>query len=231
MKLTLTLTANAGVLLRFGENGPVYGVDALPDTKVSDFSTLSAEQIETTFSLLDETPPTALLTTHDHDDHYSRKLLDKAAERYTGCRVITPWAEPEKKGRIYIINDQTITAIPLPHRLAPDVPECDNYAFVIETGGKSVFLPGDAEPFGEEMTELAQSFHPDAAVLPFVWAILPRCRRVLDILAPKAAAFMHLPFEEEDSRGYNHVTNQAARLYYPSSVVLNKHLQRVEFEL
>lgn len=231
MKLTLTLTANAGVLLRCGENGPLYGVDALHDTKVPEFSCLSAEQIGTTFSLLDKTPPAALLTTHDHGDHYSRKLLDKAAERYPDCRIITPWAAPEKKGKIYTVNDQTVTAIPLPHRYVPGISESDNYGFVIEADGKSLFLPGDAEPFGEEMTELARDFHPDAAVLPFVWAILPRCRRVLDVLAPKATAFVHLPFEEDDSRGYNHAALLVAGCCYPSAAVLNKHLQTAVFEL
>lgn len=231
MKLTLTLTANAGVLLRFGENGPLYGVDALHDTKVTDFSCLSPEQTENIFSLLDRTPPAALLTTHDHDDHFSRKLLDKAAERYPDCRIISPWEEPEKKGKIYTVNDLTVTAILLPHRAAPDIPACDNYGFVMEADGKSVFLPGDAEPFGEEMTELAQNFHPDAAILPFVWMMLPRCRRVLDILAPKAAAFVHLPFEEDDSRGYNRAARLVARHCYPSAAVLNRHLQTAEFEL
>ena len=231
MKLSLTLTANAGVLLALGEDGPVFGIDALHDTKTPEFSCLSPEQTENVFALLDKTPPNVLLTTHDHADHYSRKLLEKAAARYNGCQLISPWAEAGKKGKIYTINGHTVTALPLAHRAAPRYPESDNYGFVIEVGGKTAFHPGDAEPLSEEMLKLAQSFHPDAAILPFLWVTLPRCRKVLDILAPKEIAFVHLPFEEEDVGGYNRAALSAASRFYPAAVVLNKHLQTVTFEV
>lgn len=230
MKLSLTLTANAGVILRFGEKGSVYGIDALHDTKGTEFSCLSPEQTENVFSLLDKTPPDALLTTHDHPDHYSAELLRKAAERYSACRIINPWSEPGNKYKIYTLNGNTVTAIPLPHRFAPRYPGSGNYGFVIDTAGKRVFIPGDAEPCSEEMTELARSFHPDAAILPFLWVTLPRCRRVLDSLAPRYAAFVHLPFEEEDTFGYNQATRAKTGQLNPDYAVLNKHLQTAVFE-
>lgn len=231
MNLRLTLTANAGIILNFGENGPVYGIDALHDTKGLEFSCLSPEQIENTFSLLDKTPPTALLTTHNHVDHCSLSLLDEAAERYSGCQIIKPWAEPGNKYKMYTKNGNTIAAIPLPHRYAPHYPESDNYGLALNIDGKTVFTPGDAEPLSEEMTKLAQSFHPDAAILPFLWVTLSRCRKVLDILAPKKIAFMHLPFEEQDTCRYNHMALAESKRFYPDSVVLNKHLQTAIFEL
>lgn len=231
MKLSLTLTANAGVLLRFGENGPVYGIDALHNTKTPEFSCLSPEQTENVFSLLDKTPPCALLITHDHADHYSPELLEKAAERYKDCRIVKPWAEPGEKNKIYTINSQTVTAISLPHRFAPPIPESDNYGFVISADGKTVFLPGDAEPLSGEMQELVRSFHPDAAILPFLWVTLPRCRRILDALAPKAAAFVHLPFEAEDRYGYARATQKEAGRFFPAAAVLNKPIQTAFFEV
>jgi len=230
MELKLTLTANAGVILNYGEEGPIYGIDALHDTKGLEFSCLSEVQIKNTFDLFDKTAPNALLTTHNHVDHCSLRLLDEAAERY-GCQIIKPWSEPGNRYKMYTKNGNTVAAIPLPHRYAPHYPEADNYGFVIDIGGKTVFTPGDAEPLSEEMTKFAQNFHPDMAILPFLWVTLGRCRKMLDVLAPKNIAFMHLPFEEQDTCGYNHMALAESKRFYPDSVVLNKHMQTAVFEL
>ena len=231
MKLRLTLTANAGVILNFDENSIVYGIDALHDTKTSDYSCLSPQQLTDTFALMDEAVPDALLVTHCHPDHYSAVLFEKAAERYKDCCLIKPWSESEKKNRIYNVSGGKITAIPLAHRFPEQYPGIENYGFIIEVGGKTVFVPGDAEPLSEKMMQLAGAIHPDAAIMPFLWTIFSRFRRVLDTLAPKNTAFLHLPFVGEDSRGYNHTALTAAGRYYPKAAVLNDFMQTVSFDL
>ena len=225
------LTANAGVILAFGENGPVYGIDALHDTKAGEFSSLAGEQIKNTFAFLDRTPPEALLITHDHPDHCSVKLLEQAAGRYPDCRIIRPWAERKNRNIIYTVNGRSIAALSLPHRHAPDYPEADNDGFVMEVEGKTVFAPGDAEPTSGEMRKIVQDFHPDVAVLPFLWVTLSGCRKVLDQLAPKNTVFVHLPFEEEDEYGYNRAALTDSRRFCSASAVLNRHMQTVSFEL
>lgn len=231
MRIKLTLTANAGVILNYGEEGPVYGIDALHDTKGLEFSCLSEEQVANTFALLDKKPPDALLTTHKHPDHYSEPLLEKAGERYPDCHIIKPWSVPDNKCKMYIKNGDTLAAIPLPHRFAPHYPDADNYGFVINVGDKTVFTAGDAEPTTEEMQSFARDFHPDIAILPFLWVTLSKCRRILDRLAPKYLVLVHLPFEEEDSCGYNHAALAETKRFYPEAVVLNKHMQSVEFDI
>lgn len=231
MNLRLTLTANAGVILSFGEKGPVYAIDALHDTKTPEFSCLSAEQVTDTFALMDKAEPDALLATHCHPDHYSAGLFEKAAERYKNCRLIKPWSEPEKENRIYNVNGGRITAIPLVHRFAERFPGVENYGFIIEVGWKTVFATGDGEPLSEEMMQLAESLHPDAAIMPFLWTTFSKHRRVLDTFAPKNTVFLHLPFAGEDSHGYNHAALTAAGRYYPKAAVLNTFMQTVCFEL
>lgn len=231
MKLTVTLTGNAGVILNFGENGHVYGVDALHDTKGLEFSCLSPEQIVNTFEYFDRTGLQALLVTHNHVDHCSPALLERAAQRYADCHILEPWKEPGNKYKMYSKNGVTIAAVPLPHRYAPHYPAADNYGFVINIDGKTVFTPGDAEPLSPEMIRFAENFHPDVALLPFLWVTLSRCRKVLDTLAPKNVAFIHLPFEEQDTCGYNHMALAESKRFYPDSVVLNRHMQSVTYEL
>ena len=231
MKLTITLTANAGVFLRFGEKGPKIGIDALHDTKTPEFSCLSPEQVGEIFALLDGDAPDALLVTHDHPDHYSAELSERVMQRYKDCRVIKPWSAPEKEKRSYEVKGAEITALPLPHRFAERFPGVENYAFLIEYAGKSVFVSGDAEPLSDEMLKLSETLRPDAVLLPFLWVTFSKHRRVLDAMAPKNTAFLHLPFPGQDDFGYNSAALKASIRYYPEAAVLNTYLQRVCFEL
>lgn len=230
MKFKATLTANAGVILQLG-NEHIFMIDALHDTPHLEFSSLTPEQVEKVFEYTSSTVPNSILVTHNHADHCDEALFAEAFERYGRCELLVPWAESQKKYRIYSHRDYSVAAIPLPHRYAPHYPEVENYGFVIDVNGKTVFTPGDAEPLTPEMEYIASNVHPDVALLPFLWVTLARCRSMLDRLAPKKLILFHLPFPDHDPSNYNHMTEAAVKRFYPETVIMNSFLQETEFEI
>ena len=229
MDCKVTLTANAGVIVNL--DGTSILIDALHNTFAAEFSSLSEERSNQVLTLCDLTPPTAILISHAHPDHYSASLIDEATLRYPDACVIFPERDFSGKTSMWKLGNITVTSVPLLHRRAPEYPPADNFSFIIRHDNKTLFFPGDAEPTSDEMKVLVSTFHPDVAFLPFIWATLPSCRNVLAALNPKNAVLLHLPFPELDTFGYNKATIQARDRFIPDAVILSSFLQSAEFNI
>lgn len=225
LKCTVTLTANAGIILELP--GAVLLVDALHNKKAMEFSTLDSSSIETLFSRFDVCPPDGILVTHSHIDHYSTALVDEASQRYS-CPVFAPWKDGMCE---YAVNGVSIQPIALSHRKADTGDFGKHFGFIINKDDKTVLIAGDAEPLSDEMTALCASLSPNLAVLPFVWVTLKRHREALDVLNPSALVLNHLPFIYEDTFGYNKAAETQVNARYPGCVILNSFLQTAEFEI
>ena len=227
MKIRITLTANAGVIVN---SDVCFTIDALHSIKSSVFPSLSAEMTEAAFGLLDRTPPAAVLVTHEHADHYSRMLTSAALKRYPGSALIFPASIRAGRGK-YRGEGYSVSWYPLPHAAVSGFEQVPNYGFLVETGGRTVFTPGDADPLARETLETVRGLRPDIALLNFTWAARRSNRQALELLDPGQAVLVHLPFPEADPCGYNAAARLAVREYCPGAVILSGFLQSADFSL
>lgn len=206
--LTLTLTANAGVILEGG--GRVVLVDALHREKVRGFSTLSPRQSEQLLDYFSRRQPDLCLTTHLHPDHYSASLLARARERWPDCVFFGPDAGLTGPGR-FVPAGIPVDAALLPHD-GKEYAHVVNYGYFLTLGDCSILFPGDcATTAASALGALAAGRRVDLAVLNFPWLCLPHARAaVREVISPRAVALVHLPLPEDDLDGFRPAAFRAA---------------------
>ena len=233
LPITLTLSANAGVMLTLDDL--LLWIDVLHDNHAVEleFPSLSEEMTETVFARAEDRPPDLFLVTHDHPDHYSEALAEQAKKAFPACKFILPWKHTPPRPRVYPGRDLTVTAVPLPHRyVSPEkFRTVDHYGLLIRYRSKTIFVPGDADPFSEEIQQLVPRLHPDLVILPFLWITLSSSRQVLDGMSPGGIVLLHLPFPDRDPYGYNHLAVSCRDRFCPQAVILNTFLQSVSLTI
>lgn len=215
MDVTLTLTVNAGLCVELA--GVHIWIDALHDTPIPGFSTMTAGQIDAVLG--GGLPrPDAVICTHCHGDHYSPAPLLRAQTLWPE----TPFFLPERKlprqitlneaEEVYQIGAVTARFLRLPHEkeIYRDVP---HYGVELRAGGRAVLLPADCEVASPALTPLLRGGETDVAVLDFPWLTLPRGRAfVARTLRPAHTAVCHLPLPADDPVGYRAAAEKAAAL-------------------
>lgn len=190
--MTVTLTANAGVILELG--GYRIWVDALHDRKTPPFSTVDGELWQKIRGLH---APDYILYTHCHPDHYSEKLTQEAHALWPRARIIAP--EGKFKGPLSVADGGLkIDFMRLPHE-GEQYKDVLHYGISITAGGKTVLHPGDCALAALELAGRTA----DVLLLDFPWMTTTKGRRFLEAHYPQAEkVLLHLPFAADDRFGY-----------------------------
>lgn len=181
--LTLTRTANAGVLLCM--DGKKILLDGVCGSVPPYLST--PESVKTA---LIQAYPDLVAVTHRHEDHCDPSF-EEGYRRATGRPVIDPSFSDEK----VTVGGVTLHVIPSRHIGKAD---CDHVSFVLE-GSHCVWFLGDASPNQWKSREALP--RPDVLICPYAYASTQASWRMTQSLGAKKIVLLHLPVPEEDPFG------------------------------
>lgn len=202
-EIKVTLSANAGVSIQF-DNCRIW-VDALHEDKQPGFSAVSQALLSQLLEIEAFSAPDYICVTHDHPDHYSRRLVARAMEHWPGAKLCL--AKPIR------INDGKVAMefIQLPHEGA-QYADVVHYGILITVGGKNILIPGDCETASPALAQAVGERQIDLAILNFPWVTLAKGRAFLQQLQPRHILLCHLPFEEDDANGFRESARRNAKL-------------------
>lgn len=234
MKVTLTLSANAGVAISL-ENLCVW-VDALHNHKVNGFSSVSEEQFLKMLNGSDFPVPNAICYTHCHPDHYSGKMTAVAMERFPEAKVFLPEKKLEKQILIdgdacsYAVGNITLEFHRLVHE-GTQYQEVNHYGIVITAEDKHILIAGDCAVANDALKEMAGERCVDLTVLTFPWLTLKKGRAFLEEkLMPRNIVAYHIPFEGDDVFGYRAAALKAANAF-EGVQLLHWPMEKIEIEI
>lgn len=183
LDLTVTRTANAGVLLKMD------GVSILLDGVCEQLS----PYLQTPKALRDmlmESPPDVLAFTHKHKDHYDASYAqfykEKTLRSVYGPESL-PFYELESGIRMSLVETRHIGKADIPH-----------VSYIIE-GNACVWFMGDASPL--VLKKLQDFPKPDLLIAPFAYATTPSAWRYAEDTGARDILILHMPLIENDSEG------------------------------
>lgn len=203
-EIRVTLSANAGVSIQIGKYRIL--VDALHEDQQPGFSAVTPKLITQMPECEAFRKPDYICVTHDHPDHYSRRLVARAMEHWPGAKLCL--AKPIR------INDNgmMLEFIRLPHEGA-QYADVVHYGILISCDGKNILIPGDCEIASPALAQAVGERKIDLAILNFPWITLNKGRAfVTHQIKPKHILVCHLPFEEDDANGFRKSAQHSARL-------------------
>lgn len=234
MKVTVTLSANAGVVIAMG--GYRIWVDALHTEKQPGFSCVDLPLQKRMLQCDAFKNPDLIVCTHCHPDHFSEDLVAAGKKLWPEATVLLPerkYADQvlvSGNEYVYTLGELTLRFIQLPHE-GEQYANCIHYGVLISVKNKHVLLPGDCRTAAIELTKAMQGRNVDLALLNFPWLTLKRgCDFVKGILNPTHVLLYHLPFVSDDSFGYRHAAAKAIEKM-PNSQLLWEPLQSIELEI
>ena len=214
---TATLSANAGLSMTIG--GAKIWIDALNETKVNAFSTVTPKIRKMMQNRNAFRDPDAIVFTHCHPDHFSQELTEEAIRKWTRAELILPESRFEKQtlveGDVFRtrIDDAELCMIKTIHE-GEAYREVPNYAAVISDGSMNVLITADTEVGSASLKgqlEVAGFDRIDIMFVDFPWVTLKRGREVIDgVLKPEHLFIYHLPFEEDDTEGFRKAAAKGA---------------------
>lgn len=205
MRLSVTLSANAGVALHVG--GRRIWVDALHEKKQKGFSTLSPDRLQQMRNHDAFSAPEYLCYTHTHPDHYSQRLTDAARKLWPSCVSLVP---DNSWGAEHCVTsgDLTLRFLKLPHEGA-QYADVSHYGILISCQGRNILIPGDCEVASEALLEAVGNTPIHLMLLDFPWVTLHRGAKFLKANFPNVPKILfHLPFARDDTMGYRSVTER-----------------------
>lgn len=215
MSIKIIYSVNAGICLNIGDVR--IWVDFLHEKKVPPFSTVSKELFEQLLVEESVMNPDLIVFTHIHEDHFSKKMIERAYKRFPDAKIIGPTKEFDnqillKNNREEIdVKGVHISFIRLLHE-GEEYRDVINYGLYIEADGKSILIPADCEVANPDLTEFLNGKNVDVAILDFPWITLKRgYSYVKETMCPKRIVVYHLPLEEEDGDRYAHLLKRALR--------------------
>ena len=222
--LQVTLTANAGVILR-SQNRCIL-IDALHNEQTQDFSSVSDAELGQIEDLLRDKHPDMALATHRHPDHCSEGLIRRFSKLWPDTEFLFP--EDFPKGRLHsCLNDIQLTSMSLIHE-GKGFENTDQRGYCITLEGITVLHAGDcALSAGQEIIELTEGRTIDIAIMNFPWITLSAGRAFLEnTLKPKHLLVVHVPFEDQDKYGYRKAVFKAAEaVRLPDVRVMSQPMQ------
>lgn len=201
----ITLTANAGVMLRCG--GLKIFCDAFHRHKTDNFSTLTPDMQAKMAVSPEFSGANAMIFTHKHPDHYSRHLIAAAKALTPGAVIISP--APDFDDQILLSKERQrvelkgadIDFIKLEHEGA-QYANVSNYGFLLRVNGFTVLSTGDSHTAEPKLAEWLCCEKIDLALLNFPWLTLRRGRDFIEnVIKPGHVVFHHIPFEKDDLCG------------------------------
>jgi len=229
-QLRVTLSANAGVSLEFG-NHRIW-IDALHTEKTLGFSCVDRQLQGRMLQSEAFSEPELMAFTHCHPDHFSEELTLAAKQLYPKAKVLLP----ERKLSEQILVDEGVWAfgdlqlrfIRLPHEGA-QYTHVVHFGILLSWQGKHILIPGDCETASPVLADAVQGVAIDVAILNFPWLTLKKGREFVEtVLQPKHWFVCHLPFEADDINGYRRSAHGAAM---EKVQILDEPLQTVTIEL
>lgn len=227
MKISVTLSANAGVAIHIG--GRRIWVDALHDQKRKGFSTLSSTLQQTMLKQEAFFEPDWICYTHCHGDHYSQRLTEAACKLWPRAKVLAPQAPVY--GDEYCVEDEGLTLrfMKLPHE-GEQYAAVVHYGLMISLNGCNILLPGDCEVASPALLDAVDDTPIHLMLLDFPWVTLQRGAKYLrDHFADVPKIVYHLPFAQDDTMGYRAVT-QRRLSQFPQAQMLCEPFQTIVIE-
>lgn len=188
--LTLTRTANAGVLLCMD------GKRMLLDGVCREVLPYPATPSHVRTGLCREYPDIVAVT-HRHDDH-----CDPVFEAKFAITTGRPLLDPSWLGQKLRIGNFSVSAVPSRHLGRTDVA---HVSYVIE-GSHCVWFMGDAAP--EQFKNRPDLPKPDVVIAPYAYASTEFAWRITRSLGAKYVVLLHLPDREKDSFGLRDAVRQ-----------------------
>ena len=207
-KITLTLLANAGVLLDFG--GRKVLVDGLYEAPPPGFSPIPGDALQ---RLMSAEPPfdgiELLFFTHEHPDHYSGRLPELDSAKNAPKMTV----KPDGSYRRLRLGDGFEAEL-LPTRHLDE-----RFADVLHTGivfsfrGRRILITADTDYTAETFSSLAET-ELDAVLLnPLFFSALCRGNYFKGRLNAKRYIIYHLPFPQDDSYKMNAALERSLKLW------------------
>lgn len=212
MSIQITLSANAGIALCV--DNTCLWIDALHQSYVPGFSTLSPAQIKQLLTGGAFPSPDALIFTHCHPDHYDRELVLSAQQRWPESSLILPQQEFASqellRGDSYTtqIGNLTIQFVRLPHAKEQyvDVP---HYGIEIICSMGRILIPGDCDVASASLYKEVRDRRYRVACLNFPWITLKKGQRFIEEnIDAEQYVIYHLPFIEDDTEHFRSATNR-----------------------
>ena len=213
--VTLTLTANAGMLLQF--QGCKWLIDGI-HTGNSAFSGVPPELLD---QIIAGVHPfdgiEGLCFTHLHEDHCSASALERyrAAHPHTPVYLppavgtgVPPAAEGLSGGpgqvfsapveRVPLGPDRSLTAFSFPHSGA-EFQDVAHHCLLFSLEGCQILFLGDANQDPEGLSRLFAALPIHTAVINPLFLTMPQGREALSALRPAKLVVCHIPFAWEDT--------------------------------
>lgn len=236
MKVTVTLSANAGVAIHVG--GYRIWVDALHTQKQRGFSAVDIPLQKRMLQCAAFAEPDLILCTHCHPDHYSDTLTKEAKKLWPDAEVVLPELRFERQIQIkgeeffHSLGDLSLRFIRLPHD-GQQYADCVHYGLLMTIGGKTILLPGDCRTGAVELGKAIGRIRIDLALLNFPWLTLSKGRAFVDtVMKPSQILLYHLPFAEDDCLNYRDAAMKAVQKLDNGNVqLLWEPLQTVELDI
>ena len=234
MKVTVTLSANAGVVIAMG--GYRIWVDALHTEKQPGFSSVDLLLQKRMLQCDAFQSPDLIVCTHCHPDHFSEDLVAAGKKMWPDAAVLLPERKFTDQLLVsgneyfYTLGELTFRFIRLPHD-GEQYASCIHYGVLISVKNKHVLLPGDCRTAAAELAKAMEDVNVDLALLNFPWLTLKRGYDfVKEILKPTHVLLYHLPFASDDGFGYRQAAAKAIDKM-PNSQLLWEPLQSIELEI
>lgn len=236
MKISVTLSANAGVAIDFG--GHRVWVDALHDQKVDGFSAVCPSLQKQMMQSSAFSNPECICYTHCHPDHFSEELTAEAKTLWPNTKLYLPENMfPEQilvqgQSVSYREGNLTLHFFRLPHEGA-QYAGCIHYGILLSLEGKHILIPGDCQVAADALEQAVQDVPIDLALLNFPWLTLKKGHTFLqEVLQPKKTLLYHLPFEEDDINGFRQAAEKAlAREHSMEMQLLWNPLQTIVLDI
>lgn len=223
-RIKLTISANAGGVLQLGSHRLL--IDALHDKKIPGFSTLNPALQQTVLNSADFSDPELICVTHEHPDHHSPSLMERAKLQWPEAQICLP-------ADILCVTkgDLQMTYIPLVHDGA-QYAKTPHYGILLRWNEKHILIPGDCAVADEALVQAVAGKTVDLAILNFPWLTLRKGRMCLEnVLQPKHSVFWHLPFAEDDVNRYRSSAESALLQYCANANLLYNPLQTIEMDI
>lgn len=232
-KLTLTLSANAGLAVSFGDAR--IWVDALHESCAPGFSTIDRQLQVEMCACSAFFNPDAILFTHCHGDHFSREMTIAAMQIWPRAQVYLPERHIEGQHLVtgeeerFSVGNVQVRFLRLIHEgeQYADVP---HYSILLSCKGKNLLISGDCRRCDPALAEKLAGLPIHVAVLDFPWLTRKDGRQyVQQRLRPTCCVGYHLPFAKDDSNGFRESAQRAAREM--GAYLLMEPLQELQLDI
>lgn len=239
MKATVTLTANAGIMLEY--NSVKILSDALHHDNVPTFSSVPKHVCD---EILEDgifSGAELFLVSHDHPDHFSRPLASEYMKRNRSSIAASPLHFTDKEiifsgsqGKFKTFNTQ-VEFLKTPHEKQRVYNDVKHYSYAVTIGDARFVFLNDASIEAEYIDAMMGEKQADIAFINFPWITLRYAKRIItEHLNAKNVVIYHLPIHHEDEYGFNLAAVKSLKDIGLSDVsirLMSTPLDREEFEI